>query len=201
MFLLRKDEVENNDHRMYSNTPPELEGHPLFSRGTVGIVSAEKPKYMSAPGGTTGMKTDLHRMGLNHTPSHGAYAGDHVASFIVHNPTREQMYRLGRKYGQEAVVYSQDGKHELLYTHGPNAGKAHSSLPSVHFSPQEPKDFHTHLPGLGYVGLHFGDQMHDTPVKWTVPLEHQANANDLPLRKFAADLRDIIQTLLRKYES
>jgi len=201
MFLLRKDEVENHDHAMYSNTPPQLEGHPLFSRGTVGIVSAEKPKYLSAPGGTEGMKAELKNMGLNHTPSHGAYAGDRMSSFIVHNPTREQMYRLGRKFGQEAVVYSQDGKHELLYTHGPNAGKAHRSLPSVHFGETEPKDFHTHLPGVGYVGLHFGDQMHDTPVKWTMPLEHQATPNDMPLRKFAADLTEVLRKLVHKYGS
>ena len=50
-----------------------------------------------------------------------------------------------------------------------------------------------------FVKFHFGDQMHDTPVKWTTPLEHQASPNDLPLRKFAADLTETLKDLIRKY--
>jgi hypothetical protein len=210
MRPLRKDEdqVENNEHRFYSNTPPELKDHPLFGRGTMGMLTAEAPRYLSATGGNKALSDEMHRMGLKHVPTHGSYGGPEQ-SFIVHNPTREQMYRLGRKFGQEAVIYSQDGKHEMLYTHGPNAGMAHPSLPSMHFSPNKPKDYYTHLPGYGYVGLHFADKLHDTPIKWTMPLEHQAGPHDMPVAKserdlvvqFAEDLKALLRRIVQGSDS
>lgn len=206
---LVKHDVENGESAFYSNTPHELQDHPLFNRGTMGIVSGENPRYLSAPGGHSALSAEMKRMGLHHEPTHGSYGGVEKA-FIVHNPTREQMYRLGRKFGQESVIYAQDGKHEMMYTHGPNAGKAHYSLPSMHFGTKQPKDYYMHLPGRGYVGLHFGDEMKDTPLKWTLPLEHLAPHDELPvaqkseqdlLHQFAADLADILRKLSQRADS
>ncbi len=204
MRPLRKDEIENNEHNLYSVVPPQVADHPLFNPGhTVGIMTAESPKFPTQPGGNEALKADLHGLGLHHEPTHGSY-GAPENSFIVHNPTREHMYMLGRKYGQEAVVYSQDGKHELLYTHGPNAGKHQLSKPQMHFSQTQPKDFYTHLPGKGYVTLHFGDDLHDSPVKGTVPLEHHTQQPPLTpmsrdlMRKFAQDLQEVINRTLKK---
>jgi hypothetical protein len=204
MRPLRKDEVEGNEHNLYSVVPKEVSDHPLFNKGhTVGIMTAESPRFPTHPGGNEALSADLHGLGLHHEPTHGSY-GAPENSFIVHKPTREHMYTLGRKYGQEAVVYSQDGKHELLYTHGPNAGKHQESKPEMHYSPTQPKDFYTHLPGKGYVTLHFGDEMHDSPVKGTVPLEHHVAKPPLNpmerdlMRKFAKDLKDVIGRVLEK---
>src|SRR5678816_3264311 len=141
MWSLRKDELEQG-HNHYASTPPQLADHPMFSKGTVGMVSAENPQHPSSGGGTAGLQQDLQQMGLAHELTHGAWGGPKQTSFIVHNPTREQMYRLGHKHGQETVIYSQDGQHEMLYTHGPNAGKAHVAKPDLHFSPTQPKDYY-----------------------------------------------------------
>lgn len=206
MKPLRKDEVENNEHNLYSVVPKEISDHPLFNQGhTVGIMTAESPRFPTHPGGNESLSADLHGLGLKHEPTHGSY-GSPENSFIVHNPTREHMYMLGRKYGQESVLYSQDGKHELLYTHGPNSGKHQVSKPEMHYSQTQPKDYYTHLPGKGYVTLHFGDEMHDSPVKGTVPLEHHTQQPALTpmerdlMRKFATDLVEVIGRVLKKAE-
>ncbi len=191
MWTLRKDEAEQKDHQYYSTTPPEIADHPLFSKGTVGMVSAEHPMHPSG-GGTAELQKELQGMGLAHELTQSAYGGPKHTSFIVHNPTREQMYRLGHKFGQESVIYAQDGKHEMLYTNGPNAGKAHLSKPDMHFSQTQPKDYYTHLPGRGFVTLHFGEDLHDTPVKGTMPLAQMVAQPPLAKRemvqKFARDL-------------
>lgn len=207
MRPFRKDEIERKEHGLYSTTPPEVADHPLFGKGTVGLITAENPKYESHPGGTMALSNEMKSMGLQHEPTHGQHGGPEN-SFVVHNPTREQMYRLGNKFGQESVIYSQDGKHEMLYTHGPNAGKAHYSIPQVHFSETQPKDHHVLIPGRGYVTLHFDDQFHDTPTKWTMPLEHKAPAHDPPLakseremvREFAADLTQALRKILSNHK-
>jgi len=197
MFLLRKNYVEGREHQLYSTTPPEVADHPLFSKGTVGIVTAEKPQFPTAAGGNASLSAEMQAMGLHHEPTHGSY-GERVAAFLVHNPTREQMFRLGRKFGQESVVYSQDGRHEMLYTHGPNAGKAHGGLPQVHFSPNQPRDYYTHLPGRGYVTLHFTDELHDTPARGTMPMEMQTEMQGgTPLTK--SEMRQILANVLRSW--
>jgi hypothetical protein len=192
MWTLRKDDVEQGEHNLYHTTPPEVADHPMFSKGTVGMVTADNPMHPSHPGGTAAMQKELQGMGLAHELTHGSYGGPKETSFIVHNPTREQMYRLGHKYGQESVIYSQDGKHEMLYTNGPHAGKAHLSKPEMHYSQTQPKDFYTHLPGRGFVTLHFGDEMHDTPIKGTMPLSQMVAQPPLAKReliqKFAVEL-------------
>lgn len=156
---------------IYKSPPPEVIDHPLFSgANSVGIMTADAPRFPSTEtGGELGLKQHLDNLGLKHETTHGSY-GAPESSFIIHNPTREQMFHLGHSHGQEAVVYSQNGKHELLFTHGPNQGKFHPALPSMTHSNEKPDDYYTHLPGKGYIGLHFNqDKLLDSPVKDTMP--------------------------------
>lgn len=158
--------------RDYHKTPPaELIDHPLFSgANSIGIITADSPKFPPTElNGEVGLKQHLDVMKLKHEPTHGKY-GQPQNSFIVHSPTREQMYQLGKKFGQEGVVYSQNGKHELLFTNGPNQGKFHPAHQLIGHSKDQPDDNFTHLPGKGYISLHFNsDRLHDSPVKDTVP--------------------------------
>ena len=49
MRWLVKNDVESNEHKLYSTTPPEVADHPLFSKGTVGIVTTDHPMFPTAP--------------------------------------------------------------------------------------------------------------------------------------------------------
>jgi len=184
------------DSHLFQNPPPEISDHPLFRGGqTVGLMTAEAPRFPSAPGGNAALKQDLQRMGLKHELTHGSYGGPEN-SFIVYGATREQLYGLGRKYGQEAVVHSQDGKHELTYTHGPKAGKFHPSLPTMGYSAEQPPDYYTKLPGRGHITLHFDfNKLHDSPVQHTMPLEQQTQVA-APVTKAEIALR--LAAVLRK---
>lgn len=108
------------------------------------------------PGENAALVDDLRSMGLAADgPLDGRY-GDPEKSYLIHNPTREQMFELGRRHGQESVVFCGGGGHrELLYTNGPNAGKAHPGLATHDLTDEEPEDNYTHIPGLGYLRLHF----------------------------------------------
>ena len=121
-------------------------------------------------GGNKGLEQKLTTMGLRFEPTTGSYGGGLEHSYIIHGPTREQMYQLGHEHGQHAVIYSQNGNHELLMTHGPDAGKYHPSLPVIRYSKDAPEDYYTALPGRGHVTLHFAqDKLLDSPVKHTMP--------------------------------
>src|ERR1039457_828607 len=118
---------------MANKVPPELAAHPMFAPGSsFGIMSGEKPRYEGELKhlGHDGLKAQLQLMGLKHEETTGNYDGPE-RSIIVHNPSREQMYDLGRKFGQESVIWGHNhkghpGPHsELLYTNGAHAGKAH----------------------------------------------------------------------------
>src|ERR1022692_3379346 len=115
MASLRKDEPLPSDPNMFNGAPPHLKDHPLFGKGTVGLITADAPRFpVMGHGGNHALSFDLKKLGLNHQPTHGSYGGGKENSFIVHNPTREQMQQLGHKYGQEAVVFGENGHHQMI---------------------------------------------------------------------------------------
>src|SRR6185312_6995179 len=132
--------------------------HPIFTGATpVGLMSGDRPSFPSAPGGQDALKQDLDAAGLKYEETEGRY-GDPERSLIIHGPTREQMYALGKKYGQESVIHSENGKHQLLYTNGPNEGQHHPSLGTYDYfdaNQEPPEDYYTNLPNQGAFRLHF----------------------------------------------
>lgn len=172
--------------------------HPLFSGQTsVGIISGENPRFAAQFSGHEVLGRHLKQMGLRAEPRQGRY-GYPEKSWMVYGPTREQMFRLGRRFGQESVVYSQGGKHELLYTNGPNAGRYHPAL-SYEWFDREPEDYYTYMPELGgYLRLNFDwDVLHPSNLAQpeaieaqriraaygTSPAPHHPEASTSPLKK------------------
>jgi len=145
-----------------------LKDHPLFREGhSVGLISGERPSYPKVnEGGHTGLKSRLNEMGLKYEETHGKYEHPEK-SFIVRNPTRKEMFQLGKEFGQESVIHGEDGKHQLLYTNGPNEGMYHSSTGAFDFGTEPPKDLYTAVPSKGFLSLHF-DWNKLNPSEFTV---------------------------------
>lgn len=166
-----------HDLPIYSGTPPGLEDHPIFSGEPFAMISGEAPRFPSAPGGHDALRQLLTQQGLPYEETSGDYGGPE-RSFIVHGPSREQAYHLGKAMGQEAVVWGAGGNHEMLYTNGPNDGQAHPGLPQVGFHPTEqPPSYFTKVPSRGYLRLHFGEGLQQAPLR---PPEQVANDNAQP---------------------
>ncbi len=141
--------------------PPEhVRAHPLFhGKTSIGLITADKPRFPTqVEGGNDALKAHLDAMGLKHEgPTPGQY-DDHENSFIIHGPTREQMQDLGKKFGQESVIYTHGLNHELHYTNGVSAGSyvaGNREHPISHFS-DRPSNYWTALPGShSFVRLNF----------------------------------------------
>lgn len=147
---------------MYSGSPK----HPIFSGSTFGLMSGEKPLFKpQVEGGHEALGSALTQMGLHFEETSGRYK-EPERSYIIHNPSLEQMHQLGKMFGQESVVHSQNGQHRLVYTNGEHEGKHHvadAQNPVEHFE-RPPEDFYTMVPGHGYMRINFDwNQMHGGP--------------------------------------
>lgn len=161
---LHKDEAYPQTRGVH---PPQIREHPLLTGSkTIGIVSGENPRFPASINGHDAMKAELDRLGLHYEETNGKYDTPE-RSFIVHGPTREQVYDLGKRAGQEAVVFSSGHpNHELLYTNGPNDKTHHPAKRSYEFWPNEPPDnYWTRIPGQGFLRLHFDDDRVPSPVR------------------------------------
>lgn len=180
---------------MYPGAPK----HPIFSGSTFGLLSGEKPLFTpQVKGGHEALGGALQQMGLHYEETHGKYKQPE-RSYIVHNPSLEQMQQLGKMFGQESVVHSQNGQHRLVYTNGPDEGtyhQAHVQNPIEHFE-QPPPDFYSAIPGSGYFRINFDfNQSHPldnhpspTPVQATPAPAVTPAAPPAPVAKkeFSAD--------------
>lgn len=200
-MTLRKD-----DTATFQPSAGALAEHPLFSgKTTVGMISGENPRFQGQATGHEAVGQALKQMGLKAQPREGRY-GAPERSWMVFGPTREQMYQLGQYFGQESVVYSEGGRHELLYTNGPNAGRYHPALDHEFFH-QPPEDYFTHMPELGgYLRLNFDwDKLHPTNLGQTHAVDalgtRAQHAGNQPLEQptmKSGDLKLALAATLRK---
>ena len=154
-----------------ANTDSALsaDDHPLFSGAyPIGLISGDAPRFPTeAPEfvGAEAMAKELRNMGLQAEPTKGCYQTPEK-SFIVHKPTREQLFALGHKFGQESVIYTPGGSDqcEYIYSHGDHAGQHHPVVPPHQFFKDHPDDYWTYLPSHGlYFRLDFNfKQLHPT---------------------------------------
>jgi hypothetical protein len=140
------------------NVPEHLKSHPLFSGGKTGIMSGENPRFPAEAEAThENLLRHIKQMGLKHEDTHGKY-GDHEPSVIIHGPTREQMHELGKKFGQESVIFSDKGVHHLQYTNGPHEGKVlgtEAGKEPLEFFNEAPDDYYTKLKDGGHFRINF----------------------------------------------
>lgn len=137
--------------------PDDLREHPLLTGiAPTSLCTAENPKYpTTALGGNKELAQDAKSMGMGVEPAQGKY-GVPENSFVLHGGSLQQAFDLGHRYGQEAVVHSEGGKRWLLFTHGPNMGKAYAGV-GVKVSHEEPPDYFTKLGNGSFVQLQFAD--------------------------------------------
>lgn len=144
------------------NRPEDASSHPALSgEHPIGIMSGDAPMHPKAAtlSGHETLLGELDKMGLDYEPTQGKY-GAPERSVIIHNPSLDQMRELGRKFGQESVVYAANNKPYLVYTNGPDVGKmrVHKDTPYT-FYPKQPEDYFTAIPSanghMGYFTYNF----------------------------------------------
>jgi hypothetical protein len=173
--------------------PSHLRSHPIFSGSAFGLMSGESPRFPASQKPThENLVNVLRNQGIAFEETHGRY-DDPERSVIIHSPTREMMHHLGKHFGQESVVYSNGGKHELLYTNGEHEGKSRLTKPgseAISWFHEAPENYYTHLPNHGYFGINFDfdqDPQHHGPTQ-------AAPAAPAPMTK-ANPPSDILQVL------
>src|SRR5712664_3560717 len=132
--------------------PPHFHQH-----STVGLITADWPNHkVLVHGGHESLGRYMDSMGLKYTTTRGKYDNKNERSYIVLDPTVQQMKDLGHRFGQEAVVFSKGPHdHKLLYTNGEHAGKFRPYLGTHETFDTEPDDSWTYFPGHGFLRLHF----------------------------------------------
>jgi hypothetical protein len=178
----------------------EPKEHPIFAGGTFGLMSGEKPMKgaTTVDGGHDALGHVLNQMGLHAEPTGGRYE-EPERSYIIHNPTVDQMQRLGRMFGQESVIHSENGVHKLIYTNGEKTGKFVQNQPEEPITRFEtaPEDFFTHVPGHGHFRINFNwNQLHDL-----APVAKSEFDPSEPIEGEVVDLRTDYEKTVTKSDS
>jgi hypothetical protein len=72
------------------------------------------------------LKADLKDAGYAYSPVKGHYGGEEDSFLVmVHDADKDHIKELGKKYNQDSVIHSEDGKHEMHYTTGEKSGQHH----------------------------------------------------------------------------
>jgi hypothetical protein len=137
--------------RRASVTKEQVQAHPAIAGGHVILMSGEAPAFPEAATfqGNDAMQQSLENQGLEYEPTRGKY-GKPENSFIVHvnDPSHiEAALGMAKRFGQESVVYSTGGKHQLVWTNGPHEGQATQPSEGHDFYDAEPEDNYTMIPG------------------------------------------------------
>ena len=150
--------------------PPQFHQH-----STIGLMSADWPQHkLLIHGGHESLGRYMDSMGLKYFSTRGKYDNKAERSYIVLNPTLEQMKDLGHRFGQDSIVFSKGPHdHKLVYTNGEHTGKFRPYLGTYESFDTEPDDAHTYFPGHGFLRLHFD---------WdNAPLAHQEQKPEQPV--------------------
>lgn len=109
--------------------------------------------------------SDLKERGYVFSRCKGKYENPEKSIMVMaHDADRDDMMELGEKYKQDSIVFSEEGKGELIYTTGEKKGKAEMAGEGFEYVP-DADDFYTEMP------LADG-----SVVKFTVLLEEVAKA-------------------------
>jgi len=189
--------------------PTQQAMHPIQSGQAFAIISGENPRYApEIAGGHHGLVQALAQSGVKHEPTDGNFGDGKVHSPVVlaYGLGRNQAMDLGRRMGQESIVFSNGGQHEFIYTNGPNAGKFHPTMAQpMQVFPSIPEEgLTTRVPGLGHVRFNFDHaRLLDVPRKGSAMSEDtqksEVSVSDFK-RKLADVLRGKIEALSKSME-
>jgi hypothetical protein len=177
--------------------PSDPHTHPVLTGGQFAVIGGAGPKYRpEIQGGHKGLEQHLAERGFKYEQTHGKYE----PSFIVHNIPRDQAMELGRKAGQESIIHSNLGQHEMVYVNGPQVGKHHPGNGHQFFH-HPPKDDGTflHIPQAGYVRFGF-----DTSKLLDIPKKGQDmihTKNEVTVADFKKALAKSLQNQIDKYSA
>lgn len=184
--------------------------HPIHSGQPFAIVSGEQPRFQpEVQGGHKGLEQLLAQGGFQYEQTHGNYGGGASKSpvFVLYNAPRDAVMELGRKMGQESVVYSENGQHELIYVNGKNVGRYHPpATGGMEVHPSAPKDgLSTQIPGVGHVRLNFDStKLVEVPKKGSAMNTEDTQKSEVSVAEFkqklAQALRSKITSLSKSLE-
>lgn len=151
--------MDNQNEDQFNISPEEQKNIKFFAhQHPVGVATADNPYVKDIDrGGKEAFFNTLKQAQIAHQETDGKYELPERTALIDH-PTREQMFELGHHFGQESVIYGENGQHEMIYTNGPNAGRWVRGIPERYkLFPLDnpPKDYYTLIPGKGYARLDF----------------------------------------------
>lgn len=150
-------------------------GHPVTDGGTFGMMAGENPMHPAKVEAThENLKAHLKSLGLQFHETEGKY-GTPERSVIIYKPRRDQMTTLGKMFGQDSVIWSQGGKHELVYTNGAQEGQSlttHPNQPPHEWFADQPEDYYTKIPGHGYFRINFNFGEPTAKAEKPVPVKH-----------------------------
>lgn len=184
--------------------PDHVRSHPVFGGGTFGIMSAENPRFPAKEQGSHALESRLKQAGLKYDRTAGQY-DDHETSYVIHNPSLDQMKTLGHDFGQESVIHSRGGNHELHYTHGPHKDmhvRGHAQQPISYFK-HRPDNFWTATPGdEGFFRLNFDPEWKLVP---SAPALNKAPSifgeHDMATKTSLTNLKKALADRLKKAEA
>jgi diguanylate cyclase (GGDEF)-like protein len=168
-------------------TPGVEPTHPALSGKRVGMLTAQDPHWpVQTSGENYALEQELKQRGLKFEKIKGRYATDEN-SFLIHDPDLDSMRDLGKRYGQDSVLYSDGGKHKLVYTNGPHDGMYHPGEGHI-VHPHEPERYfstviHNGQPQHFTFNIDF-DQLHPVdPTSGTPKLQHETPASEYPQKR------------------
>lgn len=129
------------------NQPIPSPDHPVFHGKRYGIITADDPHVPPATqGGNHALEHELRNKGLRFERITGKYTKPHITenSYIVHGIDRDTLFDLGHRFGQEAVIHSDKGSHEYMYSNGNKIGQVHHGEGHV-LHPDEPELYYSTL--------------------------------------------------------
>jgi hypothetical protein len=94
------------------------------------------------------LEGDLKTDGFTYTKVKGHYGGEEDSFLVmIHDADKAHVTKLGEKYNQDSVIYSDAGKHEMLYTTGKNKGSKHDG--SGFEEKADAEDYYTEISHAG----------------------------------------------------
>jgi len=132
-----------------------------LKHGTFGLISPERTERTPEENAKNhqALLQEIKQLGHKYTPVGGHWGGTQEKSYMVHGISLKDLQRLGQKYGQMAVIHSENGHHQEMPTHKDYTSKIRGS---GHQSGEHLEDNYSHvatIKGPHRFSLNLGNDM------------------------------------------